>query len=411
MRKKILFTFTILFAVTYIYSVPAYPGLIKFTQPDGKVIEIYMKGDEKVRWAETADGYSLLFNKQGFYEYATLDEYGNMIPSGVVAMDEKNRTAEDIVLLMATAKKLTFNREQVAMMKQIWDIYDKDSRVTKSFPTTGNRKLIAILIGFTDKPFTKTQSDFNNLFNQVGYTLGGATGSVKDYYLENSYNQFNLTVDIAGPYTASQNMAYYGGNDAQGNDQKPRELFQEAINLADPDVNYSNYDNDGDGYVDGVYMIYAGYGEEAGGGANAIWAHAWALPSPVIKDGVRLQRYSCSAELSGSSGSTITRIGVICHEFGHVLGAPDYYDTNYGTNGEYDGTGNWDLMASGSWNNNGATPAHHNAYSKCYIYNWATPTVLTTAQQVTMNSAEQNQTSFYRYNTTTTNEYFLLENR
>ena len=150
-----------------------------------------------------------------------------------------------------------------------------ENAMQQSYPTTGNRKLLCILIGFTDKSFTKTQAEFNNLFNQVGYSTGGATGSVKDYYLENSYGQFNLTVDVAGPYTASNTMAYYGGNDGSGNDLRPRELVREAVLLADPYVNYADYDNDNDGYVDGIYVIYAGYGEEAGGGANAIWAHQW----------------------------------------------------------------------------------------------------------------------------------------
>ena len=92
----------------------------------------------------------------------------------------------------------------------------------------------------------------------------------------------------------------------------------------------------------------------------------------VITDGKTISKYSCSAELRGTSGTNITRIGVICHEFGHVLGAPDYYDTDYSTSGQYDGTGSWDIMAAGSWNNDGATPAHHNAYTKISVYGWAT---------------------------------------
>ncbi len=143
-------------------------------------------------------------------------------------------------------------------------------------------------------------------------------------------------------------MAYYGGNDGSGNDLKPRELVAEAVTLADPTVNYVNFDNDLDGFVDGVYVIYAGYGEESGASANCIWAHAWSLATTLTKDGKKISKYSCSSELQGTSGSTITNIGVICHEFGHVLGAPDFYDTNYGTGGEYDGTGNWDLQAGGS---------------------------------------------------------------
>ncbi len=117
-------------------------------------------------------------------------------------------------------------------------------------------------------------------------------------------------------------MAYYGANDVNGNDVRPRELAAEAVNLANPDVNFANYDNDNDGLVDAIYMIFAGYSEDAGGGANTIWSHAGYLTSPLYLDGKDIQRYSCSPELRGSSGSTITSIGVICHEFGHVLGAP-----------------------------------------------------------------------------------------
>lgn len=411
--KKVLTQLMAMFFVTSMWigqavAVPAYPYPVKFKQSDGTIVTVIMKGDEKVRWAESLDGYSLLYNSKGDFEYAIRDSRGDMIPSGILAKDEENRSAADRLFLSSIEKNITYSSDQVSIMKQIWQM-QFDEKSSKAFPTTGNRKLVCILIGFRDRAFTKTKSDFNNLFNQIGYNAGGATGSVKDYYLENSWGQFNLTVDVFGPYTASQNMSYYGANDSYGNDVRPRELVLEAINLADPEANYANYDNDGDGTVDGVYIIYAGYGEEAGGGANCIWAHAWNI-TPVTRDQKTISKYSCSAELTGNSGTTITGIGVICHEFGHVLGAPDYYDTNYGTGGQFEGTGNWDMMASGSWNNSGRTPAHHNAFTKIYIYNWATATTLTSAQDVTVTNAAENK-SFYRINTATSGEYFLIENR
>jgi len=207
-------------------------------------------------------------------------------------------------------------------------------------------------------------------------------------------------------------MAYYGANTSGGgSDIRPRELVTEAVYLADTDVDYSDFDNDGNGSVDGVYVIYAGYGEEYSGvSTDAIWAHAWGIPT-VTLDGKTISRYSCSSELRGNSGTNLCRIGVICHEFGHVLGSPDFYDTNYATGGQYSGTGYWDLMASGSWNNSGATPAHHNAYTKVYVYSWATATTKSAGALITLYNAEENSNSFYRYNTTTANEYFLMENR
>ncbi|MHC1703243.1 MAG: M6 family metalloprotease domain-containing protein [Tenuifilaceae bacterium] len=407
---KSLFWFFLFFAgliANQALAVSAYPYPVKITQSDGTVITVILQGDERVKWAHSSDGYSLLLNQKGVYEYAVIDMKGDLTPSGVKANNVEARTENEKSLLQKLSKGLTYSKDQVSMMKSIYEI--KVSESQKAFPTTGARKLVCILMGYKDKAFTKTQADLNNLFNQVGYTAGGATGSVKDFYNENSYNQFNLTVTVAGPFTAANNMSYYGANDASGNDVNPRALVTEAVTLADPTVNFADFDNDGDGSVDGVYIIYAGYGEEAGGGADCIWAHAWSI-STVTKDGKSISKYSCSAELSGNSGTTLTGIGVICHEFGHVLGAPDYYDTNYSTGGQFDGTGKWDMMASGSWNNNGITPAHHNVYTKVKVYGWATATVLSSAANITVNHAEVNQ-SFYQINSTTAGEYWLIENR
>ena len=411
---KMKFTFLFLFCIIVsrmAFAVSAYPGLVEYTQPDGTKLSLYLKGDERTKWALSEDGYTLMHNKAGYFEFAVQDEKGDMVPSGVVAKNVLQRGLKEKSLLDKTKKSLFFSKDQLSIISQINQVYAQESAIAQAFPTTGTRKLICLLIGYKDKPFVRTNADFDALFNTLGYTVDNATGSVKDFYAENSYNQLNLQTDVAGPFVASQNLAYYGTNDASGYDLYPRELVTEAINLADPTVNFANYDNDGDGWVDGVYVIYAGYGEEAGAPSNTIWAHAWSLASAVLKDGKYLQRYSCSSELRGTSGTSLCRIGVICHEFGHVLGSPDFYDTNYSTNGQYEGTGYWDLMASGSWNNNGATPAHFTGLVKVRFFNWATETVLTSPGSVTLYNAAQDKYSFYRINTTTTNEYFFLENR
>ncbi|MCI5224033.1 MAG: M6 family metalloprotease domain-containing protein [Candidatus Electrothrix sp. AR4] len=204
-------------------------------------------------------------------------------------------------------------------------------------------------------------------------------------------------------------MAYYGADTAQSAYPNAQEFVTEAVNAANSDVNYADFDNDADGYVDGVYVIFAGYGQEAGASTDAIWAHAWGIP-PVTLDGKTIIGYSCSPELRGNSDTDITRIGVICHELGHVLGAPDYYDTDGAANGAYQGASFWDLMAAGSWNNRGATPAHHNAFTKAYYYNWITMTELIPNQSVTIQPVEFNQDIFF-YASPTTGEYWVLENR
>jgi len=403
-----LFSFTILIAGNHsVFGVPAYPFPIEIIQPDGTKITVIQKGDEHLKWAQTVDGYSIMRNSKGIYEYTMLSTTNDMVPSGVQAKNEPERSSSDIQFLNTTKKGLVYSRSQVGMMKSISRMYQKN--IQKAFPTSGSRKLVCILIGFTDKAFTKTKADFENLFNQVGYATDGATGSVYDYYKENSFNQLNLAVTVVGPYTAAHNMAYYGANDASGNDVNPEALVTEAVILADPSVNYADFDNDNNGTVDGVYVIYAGYGEEAGASANAIWAHDSAIP-PLTIDGKIVSDYACSSELRGVSGTGLTRIGVICHEFGHLMGALDFYDTS-ATNNSYDGTGNWDIMGGGSWNNNGATPAHHNPYTKVFVYGWATTKTFTSGTNITLDNAEQNSNSFYTFNTTTSNEFFLIENR
>ena len=412
MKKQIqlAFLFLILIAFTHsAFGVSAYPYPVEITQPDGTKITIIQKGDEFVKWAQTVDGYSIMRNSRGIYEYVTLDTKNDMVPSGIPVRNVSNRSASDIQFLMSIKKGLSYSNSQIGIMKSIPAMLK--SSTEKTFPTTGSRKLVCILMGFADKPFTKTKTDFENLFNQVGYTADGATGSVYDFYKENSYGQLNLAITVAGPFTAAHNMAYYGANDANGHDVNPGALISEAVTLADPSVDFANFDNDSDGTVDGVYVLYAGYGEEfTGVSPDAIWAHASSI-SPMTVDGKTVSRYSCSAELRGNSGTGIARIGVICHEFGHVMGAHDFYDTDNATNGQYDGTGNWDLMGGGNWNNNGATPAHHNAYTKIYDYNWATSTTLSLGTNITLTNAEQNSNSFYLINTATAGEFFLIENR
>jgi M6 family metalloprotease-like protein len=410
MRRQILFLFILLNAVDHsAFGIPAYPFPVEIIQPDGTKIIVILKGDEHVKWAQTADGYSIMRNGKGVYEYSTLSSNNDMIPSGIMAKNKPERDSSAIQFLNKTKKGIFYSKSQVGLMKSISGLHLKSAQ--KAFPTSGQRKMICILIGFTDKAFIKTKADFEALFNQAGYATDGATGSVYEYYKENSYNQLNLSATVVGPYSAAHNMAYYGANNANGGDVNPAALIAEAVRLADPSVNYADFDNDGDGTVDGVYVIYAGYGEEATGvSTDAIWAHAGSV-NPVTLDGKVINSYSCSAELRGNSGSGISRIGVICHEFAHVLGAPDYYDTDYAVNGSYDGTGNWDIMSNGSWNNNGATPAHHNPYTKIYTYGWASITPLTSGTNITLNNAEQNNNSYYRIDTSTSNEFFLIENR
>jgi M6 family metalloprotease-like protein len=361
-----------------------------------------MQGDEFVRFAQTLDGYTLLYDAEGYFCYAQQNELGDIEPSSFYAKEITNRSAEVSELLTNIPKKLRYSSNQIFMYQQIRNMVDR-ARENRRSNTTGVRKLLTILMEYPDRPFKKTQEDFHYLFNQINHTLYGANGSVKDFFLESSYNKLEVETTVVGPFTAVNNHGFYSGD---GNE---RVLAHEAVFAAyESGVNFADFAINGE--VPSFYMIFQGCGQEAGAGQDCIWSHAWSI-NPVFFDGIKVSSYACSPEHRGSGGSNITRIGVICHEFGHSLGAPDYYDTNYGTGGQYDGTGNWDLQASGSWNDNGRTPPPPNPRSKVYTYGWASVTELNSAQTVTIPSARFYDNAYFRINTQTPNEYYILENK
>ena len=408
--RKILVSFLLFFAATTAMAVPAFPDMVVFRQPCNRetTVSIYLKGDERVHWAETVDGYSLLHGDDGSLMYAMRDENGNMIASNLLATEKEMRSQEVRDFLEKTPKHLRFSKRQIDELLNIW----KQVENAKSGPKTmtnvlGEKKFLVILFAFNDKSFTFNKLDFKRLFNQVNYTTHGSTGSVHDYYYDVSGGLFSLSVDVVGPYTGMYNMAHYGNSNNGYQD-----FANEAVEMASADVDFSRYDNDGDGYIDGLHIIFAGVGEEAGGGADCIWSHKWNIFNAPEYNNTIVDVYSCSPECSGSDGTELTAIGVICHELGHVFGAPDYYDTDYeGSGGQFPGLGSWDIMSGGSWNRGGRTPAHHNPYTKLYIYNWKTcDTIDATAARYIMNPVETGG-EIHRVNTSTNGDFFLLENR
>jgi M6 family metalloprotease-like protein len=401
-----------------VFAVPAYPGLVKIKQPNGEEISVYLRGDEKVRWMESPDGYSLLYDKDKRIVFAATDETGNMVPSSIVFQNSELRSSAIDKQLADIPKNLRYSASQVSTLKKIWNFTNHSIENASLRATTGQVHAICALVQFPDKSLTKTNAEFDHLLNQAGYNTDGARGSVRDFYYENSYGQLDLIITVAGPYTAPHNLSYYGDNDGNNIDNYGHiaELAKSAAAYAfdQPGINLDHYDNDDDGYIDAFHFIYAGRGEESGGGEGTIWAHESGF-SPINIKGKKLNVYSCSPELRNNS-SGITRIGVICHEMGHIFGAPDFYDVDGdGSGGNFTGTGEWDLMAGGSWNGPandgaGASPAHINMYQKIKL-GWVHPTALNAPQTITNmpNSAEN--AIAYTYDTSIQNEYYVLENR
>ena len=383
------------------YSVPSYPQKVAINV-NGEDVYIQLCGDENCKYALDENGYTILPTSDG-WKYAMLDEQGCVKASQYLLSAKENMRSETLSFLSRTQKNIIPKRSDSVFCKQL----SQDARLS---PAIGTRKALVILMQFRDTKFTKSQNDFFRLFNEREYKEEGALGSVYDYYQWASYGQLHLVSDVLGPFEAKNNMSYYGGNTGVGgNDKNPYALFSEALEYAINEINLSDYDADGDGFLDNIHIIYAGYGEEAGASANAIWAHEMTFRTITIQ-GMKIDRYSCAPELRGNRGSGISRIGPHCHEIGHALGAMDYYDTDYETGGSYQGTGKWDIMASGSWNNDGISPADFNPYVKVYNYGWTEATSLK-HDETNIIGISSKMGNIYRVNTSVSNDYFLLENR
>ena len=386
-------------------AVPADTTMKSITQSDKRLLNFYLIGDEFINFGRSLDGYTLLLNENGDYCYAFIDENGNLLPSNYLASNQNLRTKSENEFLSTIEKGLYFSKHQVVNRKQSFQ------KIETNYPTVGNNNLLIILVSFADRAFTYTRDDFDSLASQPGYNRNGATGSVKDYYYDVSFGNLNLIPTVVGPYTLSQPMAYYGATGPSFSDINPKEMVSEACVLADNDVDFSQFDMNNDGIVDAVHVIFAGAGEASTGESDAIWPHRWSIyPSDgfnITFDGVRLKDYSCSAEKMGSG---MDGIGTICHEFGHVLGLPDLYDTDYeGSGGRATAVNTWSIMASGSYNNYSNTPASFTAYEK-YRLNWLELDTLSLAGEYVLPPLMDSNKA-YIITTPYENEFFIFENR
>lgn len=283
----------------------------------------------------------------------------------------------------------------------------------------GEKRALVILVEFQDKSFTNRcdENYYKALFNEHGYTdRYGSIGSVSDYYYDQSGGLFKPTFDIVGPVKVSRNYAYYGRNTEDLIDFYVHEMVIEACQLAAEKVNYSDYDWDGDGVCDNVYIVYAGYGEATSlGNTNLIWPHSWTLEEADGKclsiGDMMINSYSCSNELSSTNYPM--GIGTICHEFSHALGLPDFYDTVGNNISEY-GMGKFDLMSQGCYNgpsSNGCVPASFTAYEK-WLFGWLDPEELYASSSIDgIEPSVLGGKAFTLRNDGCEDEYFLLENR
>ncbi len=406
--KNTLLSIVFMFFAINCFAIPANNKVVTKKQSNGKRISFILKGNEFLSWANSLDGYTLLGNKNGDYVYAIINKEGNLVPSEVLATNPEERTIEDKLFLNKIKPNLTFSASQIAKVK-LREVRSKALPSIERAPTTGTPNFLVILVNFSDFAFdTSNVRIVRDQINVSNYTNNGRTGSVKDYFFDNSMGQLDANFTVVGPYTLPHNQAYYGSNDAYGVDSLPQYMIYDACVLANNDVNFQDFDNDGDGIVDMIHVVYAGQGEHTGGGANAIWPHSWILPSNSILDNVQLQSYSCSSELYNASACD--GIGPICHEMGHVLGLPDFYDTDYsGSGGTSIEVMYWDLMSSGGYNNDCITPPNLSAVER-NLLGWLNPTIISTNNTNCILPAISDSNMVYKINLQD-DEFLIFEHR
>lgn len=362
-------------------AIPASPVPFHYIQPDGTTLELVLHGDEFFHWTTLAgSGEVVALDGAGFYRHSSLDP--------------ARREAARRMRKAANAQRLS---------RPVLRTHDNNPI------THGERHIPVLLVEFQDLSFTLSNpaSAFSRMLNQLGYSANGGTGSVRDFYYENSGGAYEPVFDVFGPVTLSGNMADYGNPD-----ENAAYAVSEAATMLDDQIDFSRYDIDGDGYVDMIMMYYAGHNEAEGGGQNTIWPHQWWVEGRVHTelDGKTLGAYFCASEYKGSSGKNMCGIGTTTHEFGHSLGLPDFYDTDYAENGSCGALYSFSTMCSGSYNNNGRTPPYFNAEERM-ILGWMMPDDIPELPDGPVSLASIRHEYAYQSLTDTDGEYFLYECR
>lgn len=376
--RKISFVILLLSLSVGLWAVPATPEAIVRVLPDGSTDTVYLHGDE--------------------YHHFMTDCHGRRIA--------ESEYTDEVLRRNATS------RQRAPQQQMLYSFV----------PSQGKVRVPVILLNFSDLSFTLTdpQAQFDDLYNGAGGSNPHATGSVHDYYTASSDSALDLEYEVFGPYTLSKEMAYYGQNKTSGGYTdhmvNMRELVLEAMTLAQQaGVDFSQYDANNDGYIDNVSLVVAGYNEAEGGSPSTIWPHYSTINNSTRYSGKRISGYLVISEYRGSGGKVQAGIGTYCHEFGHALGLPDLYNTQ---TGEATSVDQWDIMCSGSYNNEGSTPPTYTAFER-FMMGWLVPEQLSTAGMRTLEPIETSNRAFLiaarkhnlKQTTPSPSEYFLIENR
>ena len=391
---------------TLLWAKPARRGALVVTQEDGTEVVVYQHGDERFHW--------------------TTNEAGEWIEQ------EANGKWQRVAALSDEQIQARREASKFALAEQAHR--RKPSATQTAVETNIAEHGLVILVNFSDQAFKATQAEMDSMHNGYNYSRDYSyeynrvtydihtEGSARQYFYDASFGQYNPKFDVVGPVTVSQKYSYYGSNDYNGNDKHAEQMVYEACLLVDslyPEIDFSTYDNNGDGEVDYVYVVYAGYGEADGGSRNTIWPHSYWITYGgynLTIDGVKIDKYACGNEVSATSRQH-DGIGTFVHEFGHVLGLPDLYGTT--SSATHRTLGDWDVMDYGTYNNDGNNPPTYSAYER-FFFGWLTPTLITDTTLLTLHDLYSTNEAFLispndRHNLIgndpDTTVFYLIENR
>ena len=399
---------------------------VTVTQPDGSTLTLRAIGDERAHFLLASDG-ALVTEENGTYYFARLQEDGKVVSTNIPAADPGKRSSLQIgAIQIPTQHQITdATVKRMAMKPRSYDLSESRKsaamarargtqnglpqyglgRCKSAFPNKGDVKALVILVEYKDVKMRRESGEyFRNMLNQEGFSDYYGTGSAADYFRYNSNGLFNPQFDVYGPVTLPNIRSYYGKNDQWGEDSNATGMVIDALEILDPDVDFSQYDMDGDGRIDNVFVFFAGDGEHRTMQTDLIWPHAYHLDGTGYEvDGVRAYSYGCTSEIAGSRPDGV---GTFIHEFSHVLGLPDLYDT------ATDLMCNpfaWSCLDYGPYNNDGCTPPNYSAY-ELNAMGWIEPELLDGPDEVTLEHITDSR-KCKLIQTDNPNEFFLIENR
>ncbi len=419
--KKLLLTLISLLLVSLSWAAKAWKMPLTVTQPDGSVLQAYQHGDEHFNWYTDKDGV-ILIRKADIFYIAHIDRYGKISSSNLLAHEKSQRQDAEKRAVAAQNRNLFFERAQQRIETRA--MRREPVQVDNTFfPHMGSPKAIVILAQYNDTPFTLTnpRQSFQQFLNGEGepvdyeHSKGRNASSVKQYFKDMSFGKFIPQFDVYGPVTLPHELAYYGGTDPNGGGEKFSELITDACRLMDDSLNFANYDANGDGYADLVYVVYSGYGQNMGAPDNTMWPKAGTIyPCPSF-DGKKICRAGISNELIGNPKTPkkkmISGIGLFCHEFSHCMGLPDFYPTLASARGDNQGMEAWSLMDDGEYTANGWWPTAYTAWER-EAMGWMTIDNLTTAQQIELKTIDNEGKAYriYNDNDPSKKDYYIVQN-